>query len=662
MMYHPTPAISPSHARRNRSVAVRCRGTVIIITLFGLFVMAGLLSFVINVGAMANRRIMVQHAADATAEAGAVWVARQFNTVALNNVSMSRILAYIPVLDAMPQSVQFTLEDQRALRDAIVGQLGRGVPSQWLRENLEKFRDELQAEIDILEPMHDYFQANDVNRLTHYNENGDFWIALYAMDQYSQSTMTNLGELAQLSAMRGGQTVLANRENGRGDAMLLPTVPDVPWVRGEFDDFERPVKNGLLPQDVDDKIYNRGPWDVLFGWRHRYGGGRHGYWEPGETSPVTGGGHGSIPIGRGVGNGGSRGTFVTTSREPNTHYRTYGEYERLRDMVGNFENHHLEHSRFAQYVRRLADNKLRLVWPNGIGQHQVRDPEWIIDLDEAGDIADDPGTRSRIVETAYVGSEIKSQYPSTHPNFMSPGTWAFTTRSGGENPFMRIQNGWLDPRGWEDLPTVTKIANHIWRDEWQYEVFYDRQIGIQPAYATGPDGEQIPIPQRVYRIDDFVFLGVNVGEITDYDNPYEGFNPSSPDAPSPTDIDHAVVTRSGNARREFLTYLGIARLDDTAAIWADRFSGNKPDSNEAGRMGSITAITEAHVFNNHSWDLWTQMWHAQLKPVEDYDNWLDVMTDGYSQLSRTPLAGNIYDDILRYLENAQPMAETMLKH
>ena len=88
--------------------------------------------------------------------------------------------------------------------------------------------------------------------------------------------------LAQLSAVHGGELNL--RQDTRYDkaALMAPVLPQVPWRRGEFNDFERPVRFGLLPGadrrlrttptgaslgQVDHEITNRGPYDTVFGWR-----------------------------------------------------------------------------------------------------------------------------------------------------------------------------------------------------------------------------------------------------------------------------------------------------------------------------------------------------------------------------------------------------------
>ena len=82
----------------------RRRGVVMIITLLAIVLMVALVLFVLNLGQQVNRRIAVQDTADATAIAGSTWVARTLNTVAKNNVTLSRYIALVTVLDAFLRS------------------------------------------------------------------------------------------------------------------------------------------------------------------------------------------------------------------------------------------------------------------------------------------------------------------------------------------------------------------------------------------------------------------------------------------------------------------------------------------------------------------------------------------------------------------------------
>ena len=47
----------------------------------------------------------------------------------------------------------------------------------------------------------------------------------------------------------------------------------------------------------------------------------------------------------------------------------------------------------------------------------------------------------------------------------------------------------------------------------------------------------------------------------------------------------------------------VARQRDQALFWPGRFDRDKPSQH-------TVAIAQGAVFNNHSWDLWTQMWQG----------------------------------------------------
>ncbi len=663
---------------RHRCGSVIARpGIIIVIALFATPLIGGIFAHVINVGRHSARRVLTQHTADATAQAGAGWVARQLNTVSMNNVAMTRLVALVPVLDAIPQATQFAYEDQKAFHDAIDGQLKRGVgDNRWLDDSLIAMRGNFRAELDILEPMHNHFNGGgfDMTTMTHYDKDGDIWRAMFALDQYNQVTMANIGPLAQLNAIRGGEVNFAD-DNERGASMIVPILPQVPHERGYFDDFNYPVRAGILPKRfgknnirVDDKTTNRGPWDVLYGWRYPVAGQVHGYHVPGKRiASMARGGKGSVPIGRGArgGNITVGGKFVVTAREPDR-YGVHSEYDKMKHRTGSFSHNHLRRSRFGRYANDLADIKMSYAWPGRPIQRYL-DPQWILDFDKAMKYGDDPNLKKRIVETAFVGAELKSKYPPGHSSFLTPGTFKAVVKSGREdNPFLVRHGGFLDPRPWDQYPNVTKIADHIWRDEWVYYVYFDHEIGIKPQRDT--TGKRIEHP--VYRIDDFVFLGINVGPHVNIENPFgqASRNKRTSGPPAPMDLDHREFKgKRIAAGREYLTYLAVARREENPLMWAKRFHGGKPDAGDSDN-GSMYAIAQAHVFNNHSFDLWTQMWHAQLQVIErpnqyNYQNWVNRMSYGAGDVGNAPrLSGSDYQQALEYLIAVEPMAEWSLKH
>ena len=200
------PAIRPQHAR--------IRGVILIITLLGLLLLAALVLYVLNHGAQVNARIVAQHSADSAAVAGATWVARSFNAVAMNNVAMTRCLALINVLDSFPPATKATRLEQTSLRDALAGRYGTintgdARLSRIVVDEFQRLLDELGDEAAVVEPMDDFFSNTyDVAQMTLW-DSGHIWRALRSLDNLNVGVMENLGDLARLTAVRGGEINLA---------------------------------------------------------------------------------------------------------------------------------------------------------------------------------------------------------------------------------------------------------------------------------------------------------------------------------------------------------------------------------------------------------------------------------------------------------------------
>jgi hypothetical protein len=675
-----------SNAKAGSKSAGPRRGVVLVVTMFALLLLAGLVLWVLNIGQQVNNRITTQNTADATVRAGSGWVARTLNMIASNNVAIAHYIATVDVMDSMPQASQFALKETKKLRESLAGQLGRGVgpsPAQLAVELNRLFNGmlaEMDGEINDMTPVVELFQGFDVSKMTSYKNNGNLWQAMTALDEMNGAMLDSLGPASQLAANRGGEINMGGESDA--SSLLLPLTPNVPAKRGSFNDFELPVRLGILPPAADDRHYNRGPWDAVFGWRDVVGIYVGGTYVPG-TSNGAGNAQGKgIGVTRGA-DGGSGGQMVGQEFIP-SNYVTYGPQEWLFRIVGNYVSSKLRLTRFDWYERNIAEAKLAFLWPNPIpvitppGSSvvpsninrpwpaisggrlaNVYDPDWRIDFNEATAIAD-AGTPT-IKETAFFIIEIKSRYPAGDGKFMSPGSWKTVDEGGQYSPRIAIVGGWNDPRKFK----AKQVANYVWRDEWDYTVNFDTSIGIMPQFTTanGPDGKpvQTPVAQPVYRIDTVAFAGVNVGDGTNITNPFEGLNPSSADAPAPTDFDHtAIKPDDQNNRWQHFSYLGVTRRTDRPQAWPTRFRGGRPSPN-------MVAVAQAHVFNNHSFDLWTPMWRAELEPVSNYEGWLTRMDGGDSgggaQASDANNVNAAEVELAKtYLTNARSLAATTLAH
>ncbi|MEX2216233.1 MAG: Tad domain-containing protein [Phycisphaeraceae bacterium] len=625
-----------SHQTLAPAFARRSRGIVMILTLLSVILLAGLVMFVLNLGRASTRRVQLQNAADSGAIAGAGWVARSLNTIAMNNVNMVRLISLVNVLDGMPDAARFTILEHEMLLEALGKVTGSGFSDPWVANQVQDMKQELNDELNVLRPMDAYFQSYDVTRLTFYDGpggRGQLWRAMEGMDELNISTIQNLGELAQYNFNRGADVNL-DRMDGEKVAFMAPLLPTVPWTRGEFEDFQRPVLNGILPEKIDDKEFNRGPFDTVFGWRYLIGGQQPGYWVGGGGVQNPPGGRGSVPIGSGGGGGGSRGTFVSTGpRDPDA-YGTYSFTRWMLDKVGNFAHDHLPHGRFMYWENRFTNYKLGYLWP-GNGARFVIEPVFETDFPKAVQIAEN--NRSDVKETWFLAIEMKSKFARGQAGFMSPGSYSYYVTPGQDDrntPRTVRLRGWNDPRTWN----AEQIGNYVWRDEWDYKIYFDPTIGI-PLVR---DAQGNLVSQPVYRIDTFTFLAINIGPEYEVRNPHNFSSRSG--LPAPTDLDHTRLRHDNEAaRKEYLNFLSIAQVDDRAVAWPSRFAGNKPYPNQV-------AVALALVFNNHSWDLWTQMWEAQLRPVEDIDGWIRIIESGSAD-APPEVPAQAIDNLTTYLKS-----------
>jgi hypothetical protein len=427
-----------------RNAQARQRGVVIIITLLAVILLASLVMFVLNLGQQVERRIYMQNTADAAAVSSATWTARSLNTVAMNNVDMARTIALINVLDAMPQSVVNVEDEAKAFRDRLEDQLARGIgggPSDLtavVETALRSMLDQFEVIVDEAEPVNDFFDRIDLPSFTHYNRDGALWRKLYALDELNQAIMANIGQVSQTAGQAGGDINLP-QESDSG-VVLLPHGPNVPYERGQFNDFREPVIWGLLPPEIDDDEFRRGPWDTVFGWRNRQServGGTYVEGDVGGTERKRG----STPSSSGTGGSSGRtvgGTTVVSG------YSVYGPRSWLLDQVEDFNDSHFVHARLNMWVKEIADIKLDRVWPGSFPHYpHYHNTEWVNDYRQAKDVAERHyNTRRlpRILQTAYFVVEIKSKYPRGHADFLDPGTYRFVSGSPRVS-FLGNQNG-----------------------------------------------------------------------------------------------------------------------------------------------------------------------------------------------------------------------------
>ena len=631
------PLNNPTKRTARHARSARSRGAVIVLALLGAFLMAGMIGYVFNTGRHAQLRQQTQHSADATAISGAGYVARSFNTVAMNNVEISRLIAVVQMLDAVPLSIEYTLLDVRATAERVEEQLSNGGAAtpegtQQLREIAEDLREQERqlVEMDQLFNQSGY----DVREMTFYDSEfgrGELWKAMESLDAISLATMEQIQDLTQVTAVETGQRNM----HGGGSAFsaVAPFESGIIWKRYEFDDFRNPVVRGRLPNWVDDTVTNRGPYDTIFGWRRNRRESieiPNPNYQPQQTSTDRFGSTWSGGTGRG-----GRPTIRVGSTL--TGYTTYGTWQWLGDIIRSRIDapQVLYNSQFVTRVNRMGGNKLNDLWPNSAREWVFLDPQWITSFEQAESIID-AGT-PRVAYTQFVRMDFEQYFVDGVPR--GPET----------------MTDWhiIRPRrGWTTVPGATKIKNHVWEDEAE-------TTWIQTRIEIDANGNQREVEEehRITYRREFVWAGINVGPVIEIRNP----NPTSrsDELPAPIDFDHTAMERPVDGAIGYpgspFTFLGIAKQPNQAPMLTSLYRTSAYD----GHVG----LAQAAVFNNHSWDLWTQMWHAQLEPINDYDGWVSLIQSQIGNASgNDDLSTGELENLTEYLDSLRDLAPILLHH
>lgn len=261
------------------------RGVVLVIMLLAIVLIASLLYYVLNLGKHVNNRIVAQHSADAAANAQGTWIARQFNTVAMNNITITRYLAAIPVMDCQPMVAHAQYDEYKELLNGLQETYnpntglntissGNTLLDSTLSSELSRLHTEMMSEQQQLYDVYNTFLNYDVTKDTRYP--GNIWDAIKNLNEISLACMDSLHDMAGLHAADVGR---ANMEADNSPGIFVTTIPATVNInyrhKGSsdselqtvFDDFQRPVMDGNLPIYETHRIINRGPFDTIFGQR-----------------------------------------------------------------------------------------------------------------------------------------------------------------------------------------------------------------------------------------------------------------------------------------------------------------------------------------------------------------------------------------------------------
>lgn len=92
--------------RTSRQFHQQNQGQVTLLFLFSMLIVVVLLAFILNTGVFTTRKVQMQGAADATATAGSIWLARGMNTMVSNNQKMTQVLSVMITVRATYQTAQ----------------------------------------------------------------------------------------------------------------------------------------------------------------------------------------------------------------------------------------------------------------------------------------------------------------------------------------------------------------------------------------------------------------------------------------------------------------------------------------------------------------------------------------------------------------------------
>ncbi|MCG3180089.1 MAG: hypothetical protein BIFFINMI_02443 [Phycisphaerae bacterium] len=693
---------------RGRRFPRRRSGQVLVIALLALFLLAGMVFYVYNLGDQVNRKVLMQNASDSAAMSGATWMARSMNVVAMNNVAQTRLIGLVAVLDSLPLATQMAYEEITEWVRGLDAQLAAGVPDQWLRSGLTSMTDRFHTEQSKLQPLYNALITSgyDVTEATFYRRSGaggppphgSLWVAAKALEDFNTATVQQAGYLAQMNATRMGE--VSGRDENLYNAgypttsFILPVLPELPAVLGTFMDFQKPVMEGRPPEyytgGLGDHI-RRGPYDQLYEWRYpRYDQSQTISWPIGTVQGTAGpvrGGPGFNLGGKQVGSsvvGGPQDHTIYASRTvhgPQTGWSTYGVYtwmvtNQIHDSgIAEWVGDNLRDTNWMRYFQQISKAKTDYIWGNKTIQ-SIHNPHWISVYPEAKEVAEKhmitvagvngqpPTQQSATVKyTMFYMVQTKSSIDPDAASFRSPGT--FITNS--DDPKAIWLTGWVDPATWESNPSMNArmISNYIWQVDWTYQTTFDETIGLPRSggYIIQPDGTQVPVWHTVYIREQYVFGGIDIGDNIQIRDPanYTGTD----DLPKPYLLDLTKADYRTTGERDYMSYLGISRISNVSRFWNSQF-----DSGQAS--DSVLALSEAHVFNNKSWDLWTQYWQARLRPINDtFENrefkyWVDARLNpnagdlqAVSQLVDPNLFGKIRTILQDYDEE---MAQTLIKH
>jgi hypothetical protein len=528
-------------------------------TLLGMSLLIALIFYVYNVGDSVNDRLSLQNAADSAAVSGAGWIARSMNTTAMNNVASSRMLGILPILDAFPLASEITIHEIDTIADGLDAQtdalqaLLNSINEPGLESSLpgmRELRDRLRAQGDIIRPFEKAINGGhfSMEQATHWRipgangsaPHGTIWKAARALEDYSQSTLDSAGLLAQFNAGRFG------RENEADTSILVPVLPEVPNIRGDYDDFQPTIEGhvrvwGSENQDSQGEMrrsgqdgggipdfayfHRMGPWARMYPWRHTHrtrvatgsrmvntrqpipgSGTATRVWvgpSPGQRAVLARGGKSALPgsgsSARRGGQGGSgahngRWKTVMTGQQYKTVQKPVTTYKWVTDGYRTYGPMYWAMRRVRSYSSaHLPDTKF-YDYTDRIAKVKLgymfpgKGPKALKAIHYAYWIIN----YEKALELAQIPETRVTEtilyyfdIASSVPENSADFLKPGTFRTNGGLALMQRAPGWHDPATFDGhRPDAKLVCNYIWKSTDTYETTEDPEIGIE--YQGGP--------------------------------------------------------------------------------------------------------------------------------------------------------------------------------
>jgi len=553
------------------------RAQVVFVVVLFFFLLAGLVFLVLNTGQKLNQKVQMQHAADSVAATGAAWYARGLNVIAMCNVADTQLLSLIVLLDTLETVVPPATECIDDLCSHIgASAAGQDMPidsriSDWLavgsardeQHIIQRF-GQIVAEVNWPE----YLQY----------DNGVLWECTKLMDGFKNAMRDVTAEAAQREAMDIAE------QNGAEFGFVLPLWPDLPVEKGEFEDFENPMRNGRMPPEGGERP-DRAP--VIGGFAHvMHYRGYYPDYDPDDPwhGPVLG--------------------PWSYWREPFTYTLPMG----LLDV-----------SRFSILFNLVSERKLEMMF--GDGDNRVSLRNWEMDYDRAKELP--PGDIRR---AWWDRINFDARYEFPEPEFFNRMDLrhrhvpVVRTRYYGDMDRPSLTGYTRARQNYEG--TCPRLAVFYKADE--RKTAHYPQIGIigpHPPYH--PDGSRWPYTaaemQTYYRVTVYRFNGAELDTDESLHSRYlppAGAEPCYPILFDRTEGDHTWDTI--NTR---FTFNGFAYVPGHVRDWGARFRNPNP-------IEKVIGYAQARVYARYSWDLFTQHWRVKLMRTDRWKYLLNQAQGG----------------------------------